>query len=200
MKITDFRKSLNQVNVERKFLGILVALSIIAIIFLAVQLGAKDQKIVIAPYTLSEEGWVSRDNASREYKEAMGLFFAELLGNVSPENIGFIRDRIEPILTSRIRQDVMTTLATQAETIKSESVSISFTPRSLIYEKETDKVFVSGSTRTEGPSGGSTDEQRTYEFRFVINKYLPQLADIDNYPGRAQTVEFKRLRSKQGRK
>ncbi|WP_304526732.1 TraE/TraK family type IV conjugative transfer system protein [Halomonas sp. I5-271120] len=196
MKVNQFKKSLTQTNGERKFLGGVVGILAVAVLILAYLLTADDSKVIIQPYTLSEEAWITQEKASVEYQESMALFFSELLGNVTPATVGFIKERIDPLLGANIRQKVVNTLADQAETIKTEQVVITFNPRSIIYEKPTGKVFVTGRSKTEGPSGAVREEQRTFEFEFQIANYLPRLTALDNYEGKAITQELIEQRAK----
>lgn len=196
MKIQRFKKSLTQTNAEKNFLGGVLGVMVLTIAILSIQLMSEDTKVVIKPYTLTEEAWITQDMASEEYQEAMALFFAELLGNVTPATVDFIKQRIDPMLSASIRQDVINALSDQAQTIKTEQVAISFAPRSVVYERPSGKVFVTGRSKTEGPSGGTSEEQRTFEFKFTTKDYLPLLTSIDNYEGRPMTLELLEQRSK----
>lgn len=196
MKLQRFRNSLSQTNAERNFLGVVLGVMAITIAIMAFQLLSEDTKVVIKPYTLTEEAWITQDMASEEYQEAMALFFAELLGNVTPATVDFIKHRIDPMLAASIRQDVISTLTDQAQTIKTEQVAISFSPRSVLYERPSGKVFVSGRSKTIGPSGSEKEENRTFEFKFTTVDYLPRLTSIDNYSGQPMTQELIEQRAK----
>jgi conjugal transfer pilus assembly protein TraE len=70
-----------------------------------------------------------------------------------------------------------------------DRVAISFTPRHVVYEAETNKVFVSGELKSQGPSSKPDIKPRTYEFIIIIKNYRPSLAFIDVYPDDPRTLE-----------
>ena len=77
----------------------------------------------------------------------------------------------------------------QIKAIKMDRVAISFTPRHVDYEAETNKVFVSGELKSQGPSSKPDVKPRTYEFIIVIKNYRPRLEFIDVYPEDPRTLD-----------
>jgi conjugal transfer pilus assembly protein TraE len=77
-----------------------------------------------------------------------------------------------------------------------DRVAISFTPRHVDYEAETNKVFVSGELKSQGPSSKPDVKPRTYEFIIAIKNYRPRLEYIDVYPDSPRTLD--RLKAMQG--
>ncbi|MCV5185818.1 type IV conjugative transfer system protein TraE, partial [Escherichia coli] len=76
------------------------------------------------PFTLTEEAWVTKSNASQSYKEAWGFAFAQLLGNVTPGTVDFVKERITPLLSPSIYQDVIDAIEIQAQQIKNDRVTM----------------------------------------------------------------------------
>ena len=74
----------------------------------------KDTIVTMQPYTLSEEAWVTKENASRSYKEAWGFAFSQLLGNVTPGSVDFVKERLSPMLSPEIYQDVIDAIEIQS--------------------------------------------------------------------------------------
>jgi hypothetical protein len=66
----------------------------------------------------------------------------------------FLKTAIEPLLAPEIYRTVLDAMTDQIKAIKMDRVAISFTPRHVAYETETNKVFVSGELKSQGPSGG----------------------------------------------
>ena len=81
-----------------------------------------------------------------------------------------------------IYRTVLDAMTDQIKAIKMDRVAISFTPRHVDYEAETDKVFVSGELNSQGPSSKPDVKPRTYEFIIVIKNYRPRLEFVDVYP------------------
>lgn len=148
-----------------------------------------ERSVILVPPGLTEETEVSRNRASQNFKEAWGMFVAQLLGNVTPGNVEFVRQSLSPMLSSGIYRSVMSGMAAQIEEIKREQVSLSFNPKEVLYEPETDKVFVTGMLRMQGPGSKPVDRQRTYEMVIDINDYRPLIRHIDAYPERPRTLE-----------
>jgi conjugal transfer pilus assembly protein TraE len=69
-----------------------------------------------------------------------------------------------------------------------DRVAISFSPRHVDYETETNKVFVSGELKSQGPSSKPDVKLRTYEFIIAIKNYRPRLEYIDVYPDSPRTL------------
>lgn len=84
MNLKKYLKTWEGTQTENKW-GRIFQGGLIAIVFLlVVQVFSKETIVTIQPFTLTEEAWVTKSNASQSYKEAWGFAFAQLLGNVTP--------------------------------------------------------------------------------------------------------------------
>jgi conjugal transfer pilus assembly protein TraE len=155
-----------------------------------------ERSIILVPPSLTQEVEVTRSQASSEFKESWGLFLAELLGNTTPANADFLKTAVEPLLAPDIYRSVLDAMSDQIKAIKMDRVAISFTPRHVDYEAETNKVFVSGELKSQGPSSKPDVKPRTYEFIIAIKNYRPRLEYIDVYPDSPRTLD--RLKAMQG--
>ena len=79
--------------------------------------------MAIQPPTLSETAEVSRNQATQPYLESWGLYLAELMGNVTPGNVSFIRVAIEPLLSPAVYQQVVDALEIQEDNREDRSRS-----------------------------------------------------------------------------
>lgn len=147
-----------------------------------------ERSIVLIPPTLNQAVEVSRQKASVEYLEAWGLFLAELLGNTTPANAEFLKLAIEPLLAPEIYRSVLDAMSDQIKAIKMDRVAISFIPRHVDYEPETNKVFVNGEMKSQGPSSKPDIRPRTFEFVIAIKNYRPRIEFIDVYPEEPRTL------------
>lgn len=168
---------------ERMVILVLAGLLLISVLALV----TKSDRIILKPYTLTQESWIEKKEASRSYKEAWGLFLAELMGNVTPETVDFVKDRLAPLLAPSIFQQTMQALQEQALSIKQDRVTIRFEPRFVTYEPETDKVFVYGYSYERGPTGAERRKDRTYEYRIIISNYAPMITSLNTYRGKPRT-------------
>ncbi|HHU2342153.1 TPA: TraE/TraK family type IV conjugative transfer system protein, partial [Escherichia coli] len=94
MNLKKYLKTWEGTQTENKW-GRIFQGGLIAIVFLlVVQVFSKETIVTIQPFTLTEEAWVTKSNASQSYKEAWGFAFAQLLGNVTPGTVDFVKERI----------------------------------------------------------------------------------------------------------
>ena len=162
MNLKDFMDSWHIVQTENRLHRILLLGLGLTNVLTALAVLRTDHTVVLVPPTLSSEIEVSRSEASSGLKEAWGLFLAELLGNVTPANAEFIQSSVGPLLASDIYRNVMDTLSEQINALKIDRIAISFKPRQVFYEKETDKVFVTGDSVSQGPNSHPDSRSRTY--------------------------------------
>ncbi len=192
MLLKNFLSSYIGLRRENRLHRLSIFLCLLAIVILLFLLISRNEIVVITPYTQSGDAWVGKENASQSYKEAWGLFFAQELGNVTPANVDFLKDRIGPLLSSGVYKDFMGILGIQAQQIKEDRVVLRFEPSSVEYEKETDRVFVTGRLYTRGFSDKESSEERTYEFQITIGNYAPRLLWMDIYRGLPRTLKRQR--------
>lgn len=185
MKWKQFLRTWEGVRLENIWIrGFIVGLMVV-VLALAALLVRKDTIVTIQPFTLSEDAWVSSKQSSQSYQEAWGLALAQMIGNVNPSTVGFLKERLAPLLSPRIFQDVMNALEVQAADIKKDRVTMRFEPRAVTYEKGT--VFVEGNSYVRGVAGKETSTRRVYEFTFQISDYRLEVDFLTTYEGQAKT-------------
>jgi len=194
MKLSDFLQTWDGHETENRFSRVIIIGLLVVCVITSLAAWRTERSIILVPPTLNQEVEVTRSAASSEFKESWGLFLAELLGNTTPANADFLKVAIEPLLAPDIYRTVLDAMTDQIKAIKMDRVAISFTPRHVDYEAETNKVFVSGELKSQGPSSKPDIKPRTYEFIIAIKNYRPRLEFIDVYPDAPRTLE--RLKAK----
>lgn len=189
MKWKEFLRTWEGVKTENLWLRGFIGALIVIILCLMVLVFRKETVVTVQPFTLTEEAWISSDQSSQSYKEAWGMALSQLIGNVTPATVDFLKERLSPILSARIYQDVIDVLEVQATDIKKDRVTMRFEPRVVIYEQSTNKVFVEGRSFVRGAQAAEKASERTYEFVINVVGYMPQLDHIETYSGRANTKE-----------
>jgi conjugal transfer pilus assembly protein TraE len=189
MKLSDFLQTWDGHETENRFSRVIIIGLLVVCVITSLAAWRTERSIILVPPTLNKEVEVTRTSASSEFKESWGLFLAELLGNTTPANADFLKTAIEPLLAPDIYRSVLDAMTDQIKAIKMDRVAISFTPRHVDYEAETNKVFVSGELKSQGPSSKPDIKPRTYEFIIAIKNYRPRLEFIDVYPDAPKTVE-----------
>jgi len=198
VRLSDFLRTLEGHEAENRFSRIIILGLLVVCVITSLAAWRTERSIILVPPTLTKEVEVTRTAASNEFKESWGLFLAELLGNTTPANADFLKTAIEPLLAPVIYRTVLDAMTDQIRAIKMDRVAISFTPRHVAYETETNKIFVSGELKSQGPSYKPDIKPRTYEFIIAIKNYRPRLEFIDVYPDDPRTLErLKVLQSQQ---
>jgi len=187
MDMKNLTRTWKGVRRENLFQRCLLAVFAVAFLLLAIQSFNRSAVVALVPPTLKHKAWVSADGASQDYKTSWGLYLAQLLGNVTPGNVRFIKEAIGPLLDPAVYDQTIAAITKQAEEIRQDGISLRFQPRSVKYETETDKVFVEGYSFVTGVGGEEERKTRTYESKIKINDYAPLVTGLDTYQGRART-------------
>lgn len=197
MKWLEYSKTHDGALAVNRLQGIWQGCVSVAVVVLAIMVFNKDTKVVLQPETLGVEAWITRNDASRSYKEAWGLMLAMLSGNVTPDNVQFIKERYKPLLSPLVYNEVIDTLEVQSQNIKEDRITIRFEPKSVSYESESDKVFVTGFSFVKGPTGDEDREERTYEYILRIKQFAPRIIHVDTYQDKPRTKQVLEQMEKQ---
>lgn len=187
MKLDAFLKKWEGALAENRFSRIVTLVLAVALVLALVKAFTRDTIVTIHPYTLKSDAWVTQNQASQSYKESWAMLLASLTGNVTPGSVGFVKDRIAPLLSPQIYQHVMEAVEVQAMHIQRDRVTMRFEPRAVEYEPSSDVVFVYGHSYVTGATGETSREERTYEYIIDIRDYAPVVTHIETYSGRPRT-------------
>lgn len=176
MDIKKFFSTYSGMLLENRIYRWVLILLLVSNLVLVVLLRS-NQVVVLVPPTLEKEATVGARQADRGYVEAWGLFFATLMGNVTPRNIDFVLSNLQRYMAPDIYQEMSQSLIEQAKTIKSGNFAMSFTVQEIVCE-EGGRVKVRGQAMMHGPFGKSQNIARTYEMVIAIKNYAPVLLDV----------------------
>lgn len=188
MKLKTYLRTWEGTQAENKWGRFIQAGLLVIVLLLVLKVFNKETIVTIQPFTLTEEAWVTKTNASRSYKEAWGFAFSMLLGNVTPGSVDFVKERLSPMLSPEIYQDVIDAIEIQSKQIKEDRVTMRFEPRFVEYEEKSDKVFAYGYSYVKGASSQQEERgERTYEFVLKISNYAPSIDYMGTYMGKPRT-------------
>lgn len=173
------------VNKYSSFLNLILACSLLVTLIIS---GNKEEKIIITPQTLGSDAWVTQSKGSQSYMESWGLYLAQLQGNITPKNIDFIIERLKPIMSPKVYVDMVDDMHIQAQNIKDDRVTIRFEPETVLYEAETNRVFVTGQMFQKSGNAPEVKSIRTFEYEIRIRNYAPIINFTTNYEGSAKTA------------
>ena len=197
MKIGKFLETWDGALAENRFSRIVILVLAIALVLSLIKAFTRDVVVIMQPSPLTEAIEMTEASASQTYKQSWALSMANLLGNVTPGNLKFVRQSVEPLLSAGIYQQVIGAMEEQAQQIRNDRVTMRFEPRSVEYEETTDTVFVYGYSYMQGATGDAEREDRTYEYTVEVEEWAPKFTYMNTYSGRPRT---ERVRGQMERK
>jgi conjugal transfer pilus assembly protein TraE len=183
MKIQDYLQSIEGLQSLNQWQRHAIVALGITNCLTALTLSFQHTKVILVPPSLPAEVEIARNQGSGALKETWGLYVAELIGNVTPGNAGFIEKSLGPLLDAGIYPEVMQILGNQVAALRADRVSVRFRTREVMYEARSDRVFVTGEQTSQGPGSSPETHQRTYEIKIAFRHYHPVIEHIDVYPG-----------------
>ena len=178
-----FVKSYQGLRITAAFLFALTFLLSISGVLLSFKMFNYSETVVLVPPHLNERVKVALNKSDIGYKKSWGLFLAELLGNATPSNIDFIKDSLNNMLSPDVYNEFSEKLEEQIINFKREHLTQRFEPSLVIYDEVLDKVFVTGRSVIQGPSGNEIFSMRTFEFGFEFDNFQPMLTYMDTFEG-----------------
>jgi len=145
----------------------------------------KDRVVLVPPY-LNEQMSVGWNSASENYYKSFGLYFATLVGNITPSNVDFVTDILSTFLEPEIYASIkpkLISLSKDAIFRESGGTSI-FTSEHITYEPETSKVFVAGTMSMASYAKKQPDLKNViYEIAIHLKNGKPMISYLDSYEG-----------------
>lgn len=183
MNFLKYRSSWQFINLENRWLKLLIFFLLLIVMMLTVIAAKREVIVALVPPTLNQRVELKASVAQEAYLSSWALYFAELIGNVTPGNVTFIEEALSPMLSPDIYQHVVDVLRMQTKQIKEDSITLSFQPRQIEQDDKTGKIYVTGYAFLAGVTGKTTRELRTYEFLMRVENYAPILIWMDTYVG-----------------
>lgn len=188
MEFVTFKKAWGLSLRENLLKNVIIILLALALVVTSWGWFRSHETVVLVPPLLDERVSIARDEASASYKKKWAHFVAQLVGNIHPGNVDFVIDALQGILSPKAYSDIKAVLAEQVSDIKSDSLTVSFEPRQVLYEEDTGKAFVAGDFVAGGPSGDPTRFYRTYEITVAARFGQPWVDGFAVYSGQPKTV------------
>jgi conjugal transfer pilus assembly protein TraE len=147
----------------------------------------KNQILIISPPEVREEYWVSKNNASEDYIEQMGVFFATLSGNLAPQNAAYNINALLKYVVPDIYADIKNSLMGDAMQVIENNMTVSFFPSDVKVDGST--VTVNGESVRRIGSAKPITERVMYKMGFIVRNYRIFLNELYiDYPDKKARV------------
>lgn len=174
-------------DLAQKFsMGLLVAniaLAMTTTITAYIAMGNRERVVLVPPH-LDTKVELTMNSATAEYQKSYGLYLANLLGNVTPDNLEFtsrvLSRHLSPEVYTQVRRQLK--LAGNDPNFRNSGAASWFRASRLDYEASTQRVFVLGSLNTV--AAGKMQPAQTkvvYEMKVEIQDGLPIVTAFDSY-------------------
>ena len=190
MRLSPYLASWHGTTATNKLLAVAVVAVATVTIVQSAYLMERERLVVLVPPALQGEAVIGKQAADAPYHTAWAHLLAQMLGNVSPGNAAFLKERLEPLLDPAIFAAVNQALEQQLDQIRRDRVSLAFEPKKILHEPSTGKTFVTGQSVLTGLGQQQKRTLRTYEFQLVIDDYRVTVAHLATYDGDARTAEM----------
>jgi len=181
MDFKRFFSSYSGVVQENRIWRALVLVLVAANLVLGTVAFSRRETVVLVPANLSQEVRVGVSVGDRAYRETWGLFFALLLGNVTPQTHDFVLEGVGKCLAPGIYQETLKEMYAQAKELKVNNLAISFEPTEVAFDEKTERVLVKGVALLRGAYGVPQALARTYELGIEVRDYRPVLTYLASY-------------------
>lgn len=189
MQLSFFKQRWSHDLRESATKNVVIAALVITNVLIAVCLFRIEETIVLVPPIVDEPMSVKASDASSAYKKAWGLTVAQLAGNVTPGNADLVMESLGDLMSPEAYRKIAANLSAQVADIKRDSLTVSFEPQQILYESETNTVFVSGPFASRGVSGQPIRAVRTYEMTIEVRLGRPWITSFKPYSGMPATHE-----------
>lgn len=194
MNLDQYSNNISTLRKQVTVLGLAcAALALTLMVSVTERVTIKD-RIVIVPPGLSGPVSVDWGRADAEYLKTFGIFYATLLGTITPRNADYVADRLSamtaPDAYPAIRKSILS-VALDPSFAGSGSAT-NFISNQVVFEPSTGKVFVVGDNRVYSGFGQPKTTSVTYEMDIAIVEGRPVVNTVTNYAGTMpRTAEWK---------
>lgn len=156
----------------------------IGVVVLIMMLFFKEAEIIAVPeQQIFGELSVQGKKANRNYQQSWALSTAQLIGNITPENVDFVKSSLMNVLSPLLKFQIEPMLEKQSEVIRMRGIKQVFIAEDLIHEPSTDLITIWGQKLTFIDGTPKSDSKWSYEFKIEVRHGRPRITHIDQYPG-----------------
>ncbi|MBR5940466.1 MAG: hypothetical protein IKZ88_04345 [Neisseriaceae bacterium] len=193
------QKYLDSENTKTAFMLLSVILGIV-VIMQQYKINTMGERLVIVPPNLTKEAKLTHKTANRDYLNDMALYIATQISSTTPKSVNYVIGSMEGFFAPEIWASLKPQLIAIRDNPNFIGLSnpiSQFTPTGgVIYEPETDKIFVVGELRTSAYGRQGKLEtlgtlQAVYEMKLKMINGMPRVVEWYAYQGHPLTQEFR---------
>lgn len=197
MNFSIFKQKFKESENTKTVFGILTVLLVILAILQQIKINAQHERLVLIPPQLSQEAKIAWDSASQNYLNDFALYLVSQISSAVPTTVDYTVQAMEPFFD----QSVWTVLKPQLLAVKNNPNYVGINPIShftpsngIIYEPETNKIFISGKLTSSAYSKGNMTSlgsiNAVYELKMYMNNGMPKVSEWYAYTGEAKTLAW----------
>lgn len=156
----------------------------LAVLVLVVMNLRTETVVVIEPFNLAEAAQLTPNKIGAQYQEQFAWVVAEAVGNVNSENVRFVTEAISPLLSARIRNQVIGSIEDDLIRMTDSRMKVGFDAQRLITRSK-GVVFVEGVQSTWVLNEPERPQPFFYEIHVETINYRPVITRIRAESGRA---------------
>ena len=181
----QYSNSLTSLKRQVSILLLACAALTLTVLICVGSLTSRHDRIVVVPPGLSGPVAIDWGKADVEYMKSFAIFYATLLGTITPRNAEYVADRLSAMTATNsyplIRKSILS-MAKDPSFANSGSAT-NFVSNQVINEPETGKVFVVGDNQIYSGFGHPKITPVVYEMDISIIEGRPIVSSVVNYPG-----------------
>ena len=174
MKYTEYVERLSEISALKKWVWWTVSILVLSNLLLVTRMlfVADKSRTIIIPAVISKSFWVDDEKVSKEYLNEMGVFFAQLMYNVTPASANNRHNLLLGYVSSELYSALDKEIQKTENIIKQTNVSTYFTPTEVGTDEEKMITVLTGEfVATQGDKVVQRQQRElTIKFKYTNGK------------------------------
>lgn len=197
MKLVTLKQKFSQLLKSNDILKKISLGLLFLVILQQIKILTQHERIILTPPHLTEKATIAYKSASQNYLNSFALFIASQISTTIPATVEYTISAMEPYFDKK----VWNFLKPQILAIREDKNYVGINPISnfyptggMIYEPETNKIFVLGKLTSVAYRKANLVQLGTieavYEMKMYMNKGLPKISEYYAYTGQPKTLAW----------
>jgi type IV conjugative transfer system protein TraE len=183
---TGFKQALERAKIQ-KYANIGLSIAVLLLTLMAFN---QRERVVVVPPVVSDQYEISFNSANASYYKSWALYVSTFLGNINPGNATFVAEGLETSFSPELYKKMQQGILEQAEDLRLTGRALRFYPDRVMYEKKSQKTFVTGKQEIVSSSGAVKEQEVVYEMQVQIQNGKPVVSQFEFYAGAPRTLDW----------